>query len=112
MARSGPTAACRSCTGVIREPVRPHDNHHRTGKPTAVMRWLAKFVAPRGRVLDPCAGSGSTGVGALLEGRSFTGIEQDFYYAQVAADRLKAAEQGRTLAAPQTQALAEAAGAA
>ena len=98
--------------GVIREPVRTSDKHHMTGKPTAVMRWLAKFVTPGGRVLDPCAGSGSTGVGALLEGRSFTGIEQDFYYAQVAAARLKAAEQGQILAATQTQAHGEAAGAA
>lgn len=98
--------------GVFREPVRKHDKHHLTGKPTAVMRWLAKFVTPGGRVLDPCAGSGSTGVGALLEGRSFTGIEQDFYYAQVAAARLKAAEQGQVIAVAQTHALAETAGAA
>ena len=76
------------------------------------MRWLAKFVTPSGRILDPCAGSGTTGVAALLEGRQFVGIEQDAHYAQIAAARLKAAEQGQLLAASQTQTLAAAAGAA
>jgi site-specific DNA-methyltransferase (adenine-specific) len=83
--------------GVLRSVVRASDKHHLTGKPTAVMRWLAQFVTPGGKILDPCAGSGTTGVGALLEGRAFVGIEQDGHYAGIAAARLRAAEQGRVM---------------
>ena len=90
--------------GVLRSVVRANDKHHLTGKPTAVMRWLAQFVAPGGRILDPCAGSGTTGVAALLEGRHFVGIEQDAHYAHVAAARLRAAEHGQLLTASETHA--------
>ena len=85
--------------GLTREPVRAADKHHMTGKPTTVMRWLAKFVIPGGKILDPSAGSGSTGVGALLEGRHFVGIEQDATHAQRAVARLRAADRGHVLAA-------------
>ena len=88
--------------GVLRSVVRASDKHHLTGKPTEVMRWLAKFVAPGGRILDPCAGSGTTGVAALLEGRHFVGIEQDAHYAHVAAARLRSAQHGQILTASQT----------
>ncbi|MBL9002730.1 MAG: site-specific DNA-methyltransferase [Myxococcales bacterium] len=98
--------------GVLRSVVRASDKHHLTGKPTAVMRWLAEFVAPGGRILDPCAGSGTTGVAALLEGRQFVGIEQDAHYAHVAAARLRAAEHGHLLTASETQAQTVAMGAA
>ena len=90
-----PPAAASASPGFISEPVRPRDKHHMTGKPTAVMRFLARFVTPGGLILDPCAGSGSTGVGALLEGRRFVRIEQDAHYAQVAAKRLRETAAGR-----------------
>lgn len=46
-------------------------NHHPTVKPTALMRYLCRLVTPPGgTVLDPFAGSGSTGKAALLEGFS------------------------------------------
>lgn len=61
------------------------------------MQWLSQIIIPGGRILDPCAGSGSTGVGALLEGRQFIGIEQAPHYARVAAARLGAAADGRLL---------------
>ena len=91
--------------GVVRSVVRGSDKHHLTGKPTEVMRWLARFVEPGGRILDPCAGSGTTGVAALLEGRRFVGIEQDPHYAQIAAARLRAAESGTLLSATETRPL-------
>jgi len=44
-------------------------NHHPTVKPTELMRWCCRLVTPPGgTVLDPFAGSGSTGKAALLEG--------------------------------------------
>jgi site-specific DNA-methyltransferase (adenine-specific) len=44
-------------------------NHHPTVKPTNLMRYLCRLVTPPGgTVLDPFAGSGSTGKAAILEG--------------------------------------------
>jgi site-specific DNA-methyltransferase (adenine-specific) len=39
-------------------------------------------------VLDPFAGSGSTGVAAVLEQRSFVGIEREREYVDIACARL------------------------
>ncbi|MFI5804400.1 DNA-methyltransferase [Streptomyces sp. NPDC051561] len=61
---------------------------HITQKPVSVMRELVKICPENGTVLDFTAGSGSTGVAALLEGRSFIGIERTREYAEIAADRL------------------------
>jgi hypothetical protein len=50
---------------------------HLTVKPIAVIRWLVRLVTPPGGlVLDPFAGSGSTGCAAVLEGFRFIGIER------------------------------------
>ena len=71
-----------------REPI----NDHETVKPVELMRWLIRLAAPpNGVVLDPFAGSGSTGVACLLEERSFRGIEQDAKYAAIAHARIDAA---------------------
>ncbi|MBC2878075.1 MULTISPECIES: DNA-methyltransferase [Streptomyces] len=64
------------------------DRQHITQKPIQVMRELVKIAPPDGTVLDFCAGSGSTGVAALLEGRDFIGVEKTMHYAEIAADRL------------------------
>lgn len=61
---------------------------HITQKPVEVMRELVKISPESGTVLDFCAGSGSTGVAALLEGRDFIGVEKTKHYASIAADRL------------------------
>lgn len=61
---------------------------HITQKPVEVMRELVKISPEGGTVLDFCAGSGSTGVAALLEGRDFVGVEKTQHYASIAADRL------------------------
>ena len=45
------------------------------------MRWLVRLVTPRGGlVLDPFAGSGSTGVAALAEGMRCILIEREAEY--------------------------------
>jgi hypothetical protein len=65
------------------------DNTHPTVKSTALMEYLIKLVTPPGGVvLDPFAGSGSTGVAALRTGFRFVGIEQDQTYADIAVKRL------------------------
>lgn len=51
---------------------------HPTVKPLALMRWLCRLVTPPGgTILDPFAGSGTTGEAALLEGFRATLIERD-----------------------------------
>lgn len=89
---SEPDSEIGCLPGVVREPVRQVDKHHVTGKPTAVMRWLVRICPKQGLVLDPFAGSGTTGVGALLEGRRFVGIEMTSEYATISRDRLEATE--------------------
>jgi site-specific DNA-methyltransferase (adenine-specific) len=71
--------------------VRPLRNHHPTVKPVALMRWLVRLVTPLGGlVLDPFAGSGTTGIACALEGFRFVGIEQDEEYAEIAEKRIAA----------------------
>lgn len=67
-------------------------NTHPTVKPLALMRWLVRLACPPGGlILDPFAGSGTTGVAAALEGRRAVLIEQDPAYAAVARRRVAAA---------------------
>lgn len=61
---------------------------HITQKPVAIMRQLVQIAPEGGTVLDFCAGSGTTGVAALEEGRAFIGIEDSSQYARAARVRL------------------------
>lgn len=70
-------------------------NLHPTVKPVDLMRWLVSLVCPPGGlVLDPFAGSGTTGVGAILAGRDFVGIELLPEHAPICEGRLAAAARG------------------
>jgi site-specific DNA-methyltransferase (adenine-specific) len=65
-------------------------NAHPTVKPVALMRWLVRLVTPPGgAVLDPFAGSGSTGVAAVREGFRFVGIEREPDYVAIAEARIR-----------------------
>ncbi len=58
-----------------------YNSKHPTVKPTALMRWLVRLVVPvDGTVLDPFAGSGSTGAAAVLEGVDSILIEREESY--------------------------------
>jgi DNA modification methylase len=70
---------------------RGKDRLHITQKPISIMRQLVQIAPVGGMVLDPFAGSGSTGAAALAEGRQFLGIEGSAQYAEVARARLAAA---------------------
>jgi DNA modification methylase len=64
-------------------------NIHPTVKPIDLMRWLVRLLTPNdGLVLDPFAGSGSTGAAAVLEGVRFHGIEPDPSYVPIARARI------------------------
>lgn len=70
------------CTG-------PERTAHPTQKPQRLMEWLiGLLVPPDGFVLDPFAGSGTTGAAALKLGRRFMGAERDPEYYRIACARL------------------------
>ena len=64
-------------------------SRHPTVKPILLMRWLVRLVTPPGgRVLDPFAGSGTTGVACLAEGFDAVLIEKELEYQADIAARL------------------------
>lgn len=68
---------------------------HPTQKPLALIaRCLRATTDPGDLVLDPFAGSASTGVAALRLGRRFVGCEQDEGHASLAARRLNEVSPG------------------
>lgn len=70
-------------------PIRMRRNTHPSVKPIKYIRYLVKLFAPLDSlVLDPFCGSGTTGIAATLEGRSFIGIELDPKNAEIARRRI------------------------
>lgn len=70
-------------------------NIHPTIKPTELMQYLIRLVAPKGTIiLDPFMGSGSTGKACMLENIEhdsnyyFIGIEMTDDYLPIARDRI------------------------
>lgn len=64
-------------------------NIHPTVKPTALMRYLCRLITPPGgTILDPFAGSGSTGKAAISEGFAFIGFELSPEYTEIANARI------------------------
>lgn len=62
---------------------------HPTQKPLALYEWLVKTYTNIGdTVLDPCMGSGTTGIACKNLDRNFIGIEKEERYFLVAKDRL------------------------
>ena len=74
-------AACVPLAGAAKR--------HITEKPVPVIAHLLRLVPPGGLVLDPFAGSATTGVAALQSGHRFLGIELDEACYRAALDRLQ-----------------------
>jgi site-specific DNA-methyltransferase (adenine-specific) len=74
---------------------------HPTVKPVDLMRWLCRLVTPPGgTVLDPFAGSGTTGAAAIAEGFDCILIEREAAYLKDIELRIAHAEgRGRHSAA-------------
>lgn len=67
--------------------------YHPTEKPTDILRQLIESSSVIGEtVYDPFAGSGSTLVAAVMEGRKAVGCEIDERYCEIAAKRLSKLE--------------------
>lgn len=79
--------------GTVIPAKKPRERHgHMTTKPVDLLRHLIRLFSPEGAVVfDPFVGSGSTGVAARMEGRSFIGVEIDADMAQAAERRIEAA---------------------
>ncbi len=61
---------------------------HPHQKPLAIMRWLVRLAAPvGGLIVDPFAGSGTTGLACVLEGRKCLMIEREEEYCNVIRKR-------------------------
>ena len=68
---------------------RDEGNNHPTVKPTDLMRYLCRLITPpKGVILDPFMGSGSTGKAAILEGFQFIGCERERDYMLIAESRI------------------------
>ena len=68
-------------------------NTHPTVKPTTLMQYLVRLVTPpKGVILDPFMGSGSTGKAAIKEGFEFIGIDQSLEYCDIARARIEYAQ--------------------
>ena len=65
-------------------------NNHPTLKPVSLMQYLVRLITPpRGIVLDPFMGSGSTGKACMMEGFFFIGIEKEEEYFKIAQERIE-----------------------
>jgi site-specific DNA-methyltransferase (adenine-specific) len=69
-------------------------NTHVTVKATALMQHLISLIAaPGDLVLDPFAGSGTTGIAAVKQGCRFVGIEHEAEHVEIARQRIAFAVQ-------------------
>jgi DNA modification methylase len=84
-------------TSVLEIPIINNDDpdkYHPTQKPVDLMAWLIRsYTMPGAVVLDFAAGSATTAIAAMREGRQFVCIEQHPDYFEIAESRI-AAERG------------------
>lgn len=91
--------------GMIRKG--QEERFHPTQKPEGVMDWcLTQLPSGVATVCDPFMGSGTTGVACIKRGLTFTGIERDERYFDVACKRItEAYAQPRLFAEPKPKAV-------
>jgi DNA modification methylase len=75
---------------VVSDPTRIEKGHPCPRPLDQVAEIVANFTPENGVVLDPFAGSGTTGVACLQAGRQFIGVEVNDQYADLARRRLSA----------------------
>lgn len=87
-----PDTQMRSVWSIATPPKSEKDfGKHPTQKPLALLTRILKASTPEGsNILDPFCGSGTTGVAAgVLGNRSFTGIDLEEAYLEIARKRIK-----------------------
>jgi site-specific DNA-methyltransferase (adenine-specific) len=82
-------------TNIITDAEKAEGGRHPTQKPISVLTPIIQALSnPGDLVLDPFAGSGSTGVTAHRLKRHYHLIERDSYHVNIARQRLSKEEQG------------------
>lgn len=80
--------------GSVLRSLRPHSGrvmHHPTEKPIDILRQMIESSSVIGEIVyDPFAGSGSTLLAAVIEGRTGIGCEIEERYCEAAAKRFEA----------------------
>ena len=84
-----------------RSILRKDGTQHPTQKPVALMQWCLGFLPDAQTILDPFAGSGTTGVACVNMGRRFIGIERDPDYFDIMVKRIDEAMRQPRLALPE-----------
>lgn len=76
--------------GICRHAEQSNRFEHPTQKPVSLMRWIIDLLDLKhgATILDPFAGSGTTGVAAIATGRRAILIEKDPRYAEIARRRV------------------------
>jgi len=94
MFRTANNTSDKQSEGFERFGTQPAQNNHPTVKPLKLMEYLCLLTkTPKGGiVLDPFAGSGTTGMAAKKTGRDFIGIEKEPEYCKIAEARIKATQ--------------------
>lgn len=65
-------------------------NNHPTVKPIKLMQYLVRMITPpNGIVLDPFAGSGTTGIACKIDDFQFVGLELSVEYTEIANARIQ-----------------------
>ena len=84
-------SVCGDCGKLASVPDGGRFNGHNTVKPVKLMRWLCVLVGcqPGSLILDPFAGSGTTGIAALRAGFRFLGMEREPEYVEIARARIR-----------------------
>jgi site-specific DNA-methyltransferase (adenine-specific) len=73
-------------------------NNHPTVKPIKLMTYLVTLGSrPTDLVLDPFAGSGTTGIACIQTGRDYILIEKDKDYYNIMLERLHGVSKQQTL---------------
>jgi DNA modification methylase len=80
---------------LIREsaggPEKQSWNGHPAGTPLALCSWWLRYLCPPGdSILDPFAGTSTTGIAALQQEKSYVGIERMPEYVEISRKRLNA----------------------
>lgn len=77
---------------MFRQRVTAFKKYHPTTKPENLMEWCLKFFPDAKTVLDPFAGSGTTGVACKNLNRDYILIEKESEYIDIINKRLQDAE--------------------
>ena len=83
-----PVRNFKLCPNIMTPTGKDGSKLHPTQKPVALMEWCIGFLPDAQTILDPFAGSGTTGVACVNLGRSFIGIEQDPDYFEIMCRRI------------------------